>query len=276
MRQLLIIFSVQLLCASFAKGQQVDIVQGYYYKIIEKRVYPDTVALCVKYFDKLDNEIANYDPLNHRTEFMFYQNKHLVSLIELDGRDTVSITKFKFYGKSSIGNKYYTDSINRNELYLTQYLDSLCQKMTVLKWYFISKCDTSMAGTWINEYDSIAQKIKRYIKEDSGTKYTCFRYQNRNSDNSTIIEEYKNDSLVYETRIIETKSTKSTFTSDLTNGSKTKTIEHKDNSGFIYKKEFYGTIFYTCRIDDPRRHGQDKPIRGKPDKIHLFEKIYYR
>ena len=270
-------FLTIILFVVFANGQHIDFVKEYYYKVNEKRIRPDTSVLHVRYFDKLDNEIGDYDAKEETTSLSQFQNKKLTHVVKLYKMDTVSLAIYRYLGIQSFGEKHYKDKNLSNEVYEIQYTDTSCQKWTVMIVYQTTSGKTIKVASWFIEYDSIGRKCKRYIDTDSGRVFSLYTYESENRNRLvTKREDFEGNAIIYEVTTIENSKKRITLYSDLKTKAKTKSIDYFDKNGFLYRKEDYGTIFYTCNRSDPRWHAQGKPITTIPDQIIIFEKFYYR
>ncbi len=276
MRTLTTFFTI-ILSIIFVNGQHIDVVKDYYYKVNEKRIRPDTMVLHVRYFDRLDNEIGDYDIKNEITTLRLFHNKKMTRVVELYEMDTVSVANYRYISAQSFGEKNYKDKNLPNEVYEIQYTDTSCEKWTVMTFYKTSPGKTIKVDSWIIEYDSIGRKHKRYVATDSGRIFSLYNYESENHNWSvTKREDFEDNAIIYEVITTENSKKRITLYSDLKTQTKTKSIEYFDKNGFLYRMEDYGTIFYTCNRSDPRWHTQEEPITTIPDRIILFEKIYYR
>lgn len=270
-------FLIIILSFVFVKGQPNVIVKDYHYKVIEKRIRPDTMVLHVRYFDRLDNEICDYDVKNETIILRLFHNNKLTSVVELYELDTVSLASYNYIDAQSFGEKHYKDKNISDEFYEIQYTDTSCKKWKVMTIYQSASEKKIKVASWTIEYDSIGRKHKRYINTDSGRIYSLFKYESdKHNWNVTKREDFEGNAIVYEETTTENSKQRNTNFLNFKTQTKTKSIEYFDKKGFLYRKEDYGTIFYTCNRSDSRWLAQDKPITTIPDQIIIFEKIYYR
>jgi len=270
-------FLTIILLNVFVNGQQIYDVKDYYYKVNEKLIRPDTMVLNVRYFDRLDNEIGEYDTKNEITKIRLFHNKKMTCEVELYKLDTVSVKNYRYIGAQSFGKKHYQNKNIASEVYEIQYTDTSCKKWTILTCYLTKKGKTIQVRSWIIEYDSIGREHKRYVTSDSGRVYSLYNYESKNRNWSvTRREDFEENVIIYEVITTENSKKRTTLYSNLKTQTKTKSIEYFDKNGFLYRMENYGTIFHTCNRSDPRWNTQEKPITTIPDRIVIFEKIYYR
>ncbi len=267
------IFSILFIHLTFiCLGQEIV---NCSYKIITKRVKPDTVLLNIEYYDyagKLISEINN----RNETTIYYYNNDKLKKVVFLLNKDTTSVANYDFSNNQKKVVTNYFLPYKSKLTYIVSYLDS--QYKTILNEKVWDHYEEDSVYIWTHFYNyNIDGKLAcSYYEDCLNDSITFNNYQDKNHKLVTIENHFRGGDLYYEETKIEDSNQILIKTKYLLTGSETLTVKYIDEDHLNYKTEYYGTINTSCIENDPKRYTQSKPITNTADEIIAREKFYCR
>lgn len=274
---ILILLVIAFVGMNITKAQDFEtLIPSFSYKIIQKKVIPDTLTIKTNYYNNDGSEVAVEDVQNNVILINSFNDLQVVESINLKNGDTTWIANYEYsYKEQKIVVNYFKPYKFREEVFIF-YDDSLYKREIQKDVFEYDEEDYDFIYSFISEYDSIGRLHKTYFKNEADRKYTLYEYVDI-GDSLDIMHEkrYEDGVFVY---MLEKRTENQNHRTiwnyyDYKTNAHTRKIDYIDNNGFLYKMEKFGSINITCMVNDPKRNSQEKPITAKPDEVYMFEQV---